>query len=405
MVFSVRKKRKLLLTLASAFNLLAFLTNAYLITTGFYSSFKSSTTQSINLSTKSPTLKVYLQNTTNMKKKDVLTTKKFKALKRRPNKTVTHEKYPTFHPDSYGVLFEPWNTCAYKQGENVLLLAYVMSKSDNFERRQLIRSTWAHRKHFASVQVFFVLGTSRYDRLNKQIEHEAKQHGDVLQGDFIDSYRNLSFKSLCAWEWIAENCVNARNYLKLDDDVIVNTYAMLTFLNENARILEHLEWTFLCIVYRRSQVIRDPRSKYYMPWDQYPKDKYFTYCSGNAVFMTGDLFDSLLEAANSTRAKSLWIDDLYVGMLANQIEYVQFIDLGDMFYTSVEYEDYYGSSKRTTRDRPLDLGKYLFVRLAEDRKFFEKCWLDIKRTHESNKTTIDGPTTTRKFQMDAFGHD
>ncbi|NWI21742.1 B3GT4 galactosyltransferase, partial [Crypturellus soui] len=57
--------------------------------------------------------------------------------------------------------------------------------------------------------------------------HEAAAHGDLLQGPFADTYRNLTRKTLLLLAWAAARCPGARYVLKADDDVYVNVPALL----------------------------------------------------------------------------------------------------------------------------------------------------------------------------------
>ena len=44
-----------------------------------------------------------------------------------------------------------------------------------------------------------------------------------IRNDFIDSYRNLTVKSIMALKWATEHCKNAKLIFKMDDDTLVNT--------------------------------------------------------------------------------------------------------------------------------------------------------------------------------------
>ena len=52
--------------------------------------------------------------------------------------------------------------------EEVLLFSYVFVSVDNFERRNVIRQTWANRSMFSDVKVAFVLGLSIDQNVNYQ---------------------------------------------------------------------------------------------------------------------------------------------------------------------------------------------------------------------------------------------
>jgi uncharacterized protein YdhG (YjbR/CyaY superfamily) len=52
---------------------------------------------------------------------------------------------------------------------------------------------------------------------------EHAEHGDILQQDFVDSYANLTIKTVFMLKWLTSNeCSTAKFIMKLDDDAFVN---------------------------------------------------------------------------------------------------------------------------------------------------------------------------------------
>ena len=58
------------------------------------------------------------------------------------------------------------------------------------------------------IRVLFLLGTSNENTTytNKLLSDEEKQHGDLIQGNFIDSYYNLTKKTLMGMQWVSYFC-------------------------------------------------------------------------------------------------------------------------------------------------------------------------------------------------------
>ncbi|NXO01755.1 B3GT2 galactosyltransferase, partial [Rhinopomastus cyanomelas] len=58
--------------------------------------------------------------------------------------------------------------------------------------------------------------------LQPQLREESRAHGDLLQQDFLDTYHNLTLKTLMGLEWVAKHCPGAAYVLKADSDVFLN---------------------------------------------------------------------------------------------------------------------------------------------------------------------------------------
>ncbi|NWH42157.1 B3GT4 galactosyltransferase, partial [Chloropsis hardwickii] len=90
---------------------------------------------------------------------------------------------------------------------------------------------------------------------------EWRQHGDILQGDFGDTYGHLSLKTLLLLRWARRCCEAAPFLLKADDDVFVNVPAVATYLATwppSSRL-------YLGRVHWRVAPNRDPRSRHHVP--------------------------------------------------------------------------------------------------------------------------------------------
>ena len=48
----------------------------------------------------------------------------------------------------------------------------------------------------------FLLGKTGSMEAEKLLQEESRMKGDILQGDFIDSYRNLAYKTVMGFIWV-----------------------------------------------------------------------------------------------------------------------------------------------------------------------------------------------------------
>ena len=52
----------------------------------------------------------------------------------------------------------------------------------------------------------FCAGKTPDSQLQESITRENELHHDIVQGDFLDTYRNLSYKSIMGQLWASEFC-------------------------------------------------------------------------------------------------------------------------------------------------------------------------------------------------------
>ncbi|ETN77558.1 hypothetical protein NECAME_10967 [Necator americanus] len=62
--------------------------------------------------------------------------------------------------------------------------------------------------------------------------NEHRQYGDILQADFLDTYRNLTLKTYAHSRYISQNCMNVRAVVKVDDDIAWNVRLLFDYLSE-----------------------------------------------------------------------------------------------------------------------------------------------------------------------------
>ena len=125
------------------------------------------------------------------------------------------------------------------QGGPVSLLVLVTSGLQHGDRRRAIRQTWGsgqdQRRH--AMRLVFLLGTSHPAQasletsLETRLTEEAEHHGDIVREDFLDSYQNLTLKTLAGIKWASEYCGSARFVLKTDDDMYVNIGRLTEYLS------------------------------------------------------------------------------------------------------------------------------------------------------------------------------
>lgn len=141
--------------------------------------------------------------------------------------------------------------CKPLEDRPIYLLIYVHSAPKNFKRRLCLRETWTRRSMFRDVRVVFMMGdVDEADRDTRHmLELENGIYQDIVQEDFQDAYRNLTYKGIMAMKWISQYCQNAKHILKVDDDILSNIFILLRHLRslENHNMAQ--KNTIMCLVW------------------------------------------------------------------------------------------------------------------------------------------------------------
>lgn len=144
------------------------------------------------------------------------------------------------------------------------------------------------------------------------IVEESREHRDLVQGNFIDSYHNMTYKHVMALHWAVSFCAQARWLIKMDDDTLADVFSLLEvlktlpsrgFLGGN--------------LHQRPRVYRDQANKWSVSRAQWADEFYPPYLSGGLYMVTRDVAQQLLQQSSSQ--PFFWIDDVYVtGILAER---------------------------------------------------------------------------------------
>ncbi|XP_045205497.2 beta-1,3-galactosyltransferase 1-like [Mercenaria mercenaria] len=243
-----------------------------------------------------------------------------------------------YFPYNAAYLLENKYLCSSSETVDVVIMVYTAT--GNFDRRNIMRQTWLNRTLISSLgeaRFIFLLGTVNDMAIQSEIDKEFKQHADILQGDFLDTYANLTLKGVMGLKWLSENCKNAKLLIKADDDIVINIYR---FFEEVVPQMLLREQQVFCWRSARSIIFRGVKHKSYLPKNYfYGQHSYPLYCKGPFVFLTFDLVPLILKSASIT--PFLWLEDVYLYGLVMQnipgISYKQFrkgvdfhLDIGDV---------------------------------------------------------------------------
>ena len=217
-----------------------------------------------------------------------------------------------------------------KGDERFLYLVVVHTSTVNFERRKSLRETWANiniRQTYTK-RLVFLLGKPHNESTQMLIRKESECYGDIVQGNFLDTYQNLTHKAVLGLRWITENCRKVKFIVKVDDDVFVNIFKLVDeiFMRNTNKTR-----TIFCEVRHKEAIHRT--GKWTVEKNEFPKMRYWPtpYCPGFFVIMTADIIPELYEKAKIV--PFLWLDDVYVfGLLASKASGITRIMLKDISF-------------------------------------------------------------------------
>ncbi|KAL1251157.1 hypothetical protein QQF64_018953 [Cirrhinus molitorella] len=211
------------------------------------------------------------------------------------------------HPSNYHFILDEPDKCSQWDPFLVLMVPVAPHQVD---ARNAIRSTWGNESSVQgrAVLTLFFVGLTGGSKAQQQLEEESRQHRDLVQSNFVDSYFNLTIKTMVIMDWLATRCAQASYAMKVDSDVYINVENLMSLLlapntpRENY-ITGHLMWNRF--------VVRDKNSKWYVSEELYPELKYPTYPLGMGYVFSSDLPEKIVEA--SKKVKGFNNEDAYIG--------------------------------------------------------------------------------------------
>ncbi|KAF5304838.1 hypothetical protein FQR65_LT07855 [Abscondita terminalis] len=218
------------------------------------------------------------------------------------------------YPNKTTTVIKPESLCKSK----TFLMVVVCSSPSNFEQRIGIRESWGLDRNISNsaISLYFLLGLTKNNTVQDTINIENQVYGDVVQEDFVDTYNNLTIKSLMLLKLIRDECAEQVQFvMKMDDDTFVNMPNLIeTLQKERAPLL-------MGKLITKSKPIRDYNDKWYVPKYMYPKAIYPNYLSGTAYIMTTDVAIKLFDTA--LQVPLIHLEDVYLTGICAKLAYIR----------------------------------------------------------------------------------
>ncbi|KAJ6635093.1 Beta-1,3-galactosyltransferase 5 [Pseudolycoriella hygida] len=262
------------------------------------------------------------------------------------NKNLCYSK----PPQSYGPNQESIILSVSEPIQNTIVIV-VPSSRRNFSQRNLIRQTWGsiriiNKVHILAV-VFFLGGQDAPGDEEvdvAKLEAEKSQFGDIIMGDFEDTYRNLTLKTIMVYEWLNAFCEEADLVVKTDDDVVLNIFKLTEELSTwTPAVVDSLN--FWCGLHLEETIIREEDSPYRVSPEEYSGNVFPQHCAGVGYVTTMKVIQRIRkEIATSFQGIKCTHEDVFMtGIVPLKInsdgnEPIRYVD---KIYEWIYYVDYF----------------------------------------------------------------
>ncbi|XP_018537988.1 beta-1,3-galactosyltransferase 2 [Lates calcarifer] len=228
-----------------------------------------------------------------------------------PTVTQCHQAYP----GNYHFIMDNPEVC---KTNTPFLVLMVPVAPNNREARDAIRQTWGNDTvvHGKVVLTLFMLGLpggADAGQQKEKLNQENLEHHDLIQSDFMDTYLNLTIKTMVIMDWLATRCPTAAYAMKIDSDMFLNIDNLVTMLQKPG--IPKLNYLTGMLMWNKP--IRSKSSKWYVSEELYPDSEYPAYALGMGYVFSNDLPGKFVQVSKSI--KPFNIEDAYIGMCMKKL--------------------------------------------------------------------------------------
>ncbi|RMC08392.1 hypothetical protein DUI87_14636 [Hirundo rustica rustica] len=150
------------------------------------------------------------------------------------------------------------------------LVLLISTTAAELQHRNAIRKSWGNETAVPGADIvrLFMLGIETKGANEGVLLRESEQYRDIIQQDFLDTYNNLTLKTMMGMRWVASYCSGTRFAMKTDSDVFVNTMYLIE------KLLRPLppptQNYFTGHLMKGHSPIRNKGSKWYISEEEFP---------------------------------------------------------------------------------------------------------------------------------------
>ncbi|XP_034189218.1 beta-1,3-galactosyltransferase 5 isoform X1 [Osmia lignaria lignaria] len=231
----------------------------------------------------------------------------------------TKEASTVFNEYSLRAIYEAGHTVPIPEscpnfGKEMDLVIIIMSAPTHLEARMAIRQTWGHFGQRNDIAILFMLGATLDPKVEMILRKEQKTYNNIIRGKFLDSYSNLTLKTISTLEWVDSYCPKVKFLLKTDDDMFINVPRLQAFIMKHAKDKNVIFGRLA----KKWKPIRNKKSKYYVSQTQFKHTVFPDFTTGPAYLLSTDIVRKLYDAAfDQTYLK---LEDVFVtGIVADKL--------------------------------------------------------------------------------------
>ncbi|KAE9549272.1 hypothetical protein FO519_007522 [Halicephalobus sp. NKZ332] len=227
---------------------------------------------------------------------------------RRPVQQCVRQIFPHRTPDKSCTLnkhvpaiIEPAFSRKFKK---VVVIRSAPTASDY---RNFIRQTWKKSLEDSNIPVVFVSGKGKK---GTDLESEAKEFNDILELDFVDSYKNLTLKMMATYSYFLRY-PSVDQIVVINDDTIVNKTALLRDTEETGNHESYI----IGKVSRGYPRLIFPWLMWHVPGSMYPHMCYPPFVQGSSFIISREAAETLVK--NICEFPFVHLDDIMMGIVAH----------------------------------------------------------------------------------------
>lgn len=196
------------------------------------------------------------------------------------------------------------------------IIIFIPSSPSNFKSRNIVRRTWmsASKHNTGAIRYVFILGLSSDDTINANVRGEFWKEKDITVFSFLDTYRNLTYKSVMGYKWATQFCSDVEFVMKADDDIYLNIPGLLKTLSEAGSLLSDRVGG---ICNANAMRMRDNSSKWHVSTSEYPFDRYPKYVKGPGYLTKMIMAKEIVNI--SKNIPYFYLEDVYIGFALKKL--------------------------------------------------------------------------------------